>query len=71
MRGPTKMEHVELLKFLLARGAPPDVEDVVGYTALHHATQHQGSRVDMARILLENGADPNHQTRYGGVPILE
>lgn len=65
------MDHVELLKYLLKAGAPPDVEDIAGYTALHHATMQEGSRVDLARILLENGADPNHRTRYGSTPILE
>ena len=65
------MQHADLLKYLLASGAPPDVEDIVGYTALHHATMKDDSKLDLARILLENGADPNHRTRYGSVPILE
>ncbi|TCD62460.1 hypothetical protein EIP91_006830 [Steccherinum ochraceum] len=71
LRATSWMRHIDLLKFLLASGAPPDVEDIVGYTALHHATMKDDSRVDMARILLEKGADPNHQNRYGAVPILD
>ncbi|KAF9070093.1 hypothetical protein BDP27DRAFT_1420312 [Rhodocollybia butyracea] len=29
--------HLECLEFLLSHGAPPDLKDIVGYTALHHA----------------------------------
>ncbi|THH30139.1 hypothetical protein EUX98_g4036 [Antrodiella citrinella] len=68
--GPV-MQHVDLLKFLLASGAPPDIPDIVGYTALNHVTMHHGAQADLARILLENGANSNHQTRYGGTPILD
>ncbi|TCD62461.1 hypothetical protein EIP91_006831 [Steccherinum ochraceum] len=68
--GPN-MQHVPLLKYLLQAGAPPDVEDIVGYTALNHITMQAGSDVRLARILLENGADPNHRTRYGAIPILD
>ncbi|KAH8093086.1 ankyrin repeat-containing domain protein [Cristinia sonorae] len=69
--GPPGTDHTELLKYLLRSGAPPDVEDIAGYTALNHATMNYGSKVDLARILLENGANPNHRTRYGAVPILD
>ncbi|PCH42825.1 ankyrin [Wolfiporia cocos MD-104 SS10] len=59
------------LQLLLSSGAPADSEDIVGYTALHHATQNAaGGALALARILLEAGASPNHQSRYGEVPIL-
>lgn len=64
------MYHADVLKFLLSSGAPPDVPDIVGSTALHHATMNDNARVDLARILLQNGANVNHQDRYGCVPLL-
>lgn len=62
--------HAEVLRYLLSRGMPPDVEDIVGYTALHHTTMASDSRLDLARILLESGANVDHQSRYGEVPLL-
>ncbi|KAJ8488353.1 hypothetical protein ONZ51_g3596 [Trametes cubensis] len=64
-----RCDHVGTLKHLLERSAPPDVPDVVGYTALHHACMGH-PRADMARILLEHGADPNKQDRFGSVPLI-
>ncbi|KAI0798254.1 hypothetical protein C8Q75DRAFT_708684 [Abortiporus biennis] len=64
------MDHLSVLKFLLERGAPPDVEDIVGYTALHHATMNHNARLDLARLLLEKGANVNHRNRYGEIPIM-
>ncbi|KAF7967854.1 hypothetical protein HWV62_32862, partial [Athelia sp. TMB] len=64
------MKHVETLSYLLSRGCPPDVEDITGLTALIHATQHTASSpLDLARILLDAGANVNHRDRYGQVPI--
>ncbi|OSX56980.1 hypothetical protein POSPLADRAFT_1067983 [Postia placenta MAD-698-R-SB12] len=64
-------DHPATLSFLLSSGAPPDAPDIVGYTALHHATQNAaGPTLSLARILLTHGADPNHQNCYGEVPIL-
>ncbi|KAI0070236.1 hypothetical protein K474DRAFT_1654087 [Panus rudis PR-1116 ss-1] len=64
-----RMDHAATLKFLLSHGCPPDVEDIVGHTALHHLTP-RSFKPDLARILLENGANVNHQNRYGEVPIM-
>ncbi|KAJ3484461.1 hypothetical protein NLI96_g5628 [Meripilus lineatus] len=58
------------LEYLLSRGTPPDVQDIVGYTALHHATMNANAKIDLARILLENGANVNHQNKYGEVPLF-
>ncbi|CDO75103.1 hypothetical protein BN946_scf185010.g28 [Trametes cinnabarina] len=63
-----RSDHVGTLKYLLEHGAPPDVPDVVGYTALHHACMAY-PRADIARILLEHGADPNWQDRFGDVAL--
>ncbi len=66
----SKPDHSSLLKYLISRGAPPDVEDIVGYTALHHATMNLNAKLDLARILLENGANVNHTNKYGEVPLF-
>lgn len=58
------------MKFLLDSGAPVDLGDIVGLTALHHAAQNAaGPTVTLARLLLESGANVNFQNRYGEVPI--
>ncbi|TFK50681.1 hypothetical protein OE88DRAFT_284016 [Heliocybe sulcata] len=64
------MHHYDVLKFLLSVGAPPDVPDIVGSTALHHATMNNNAKLDLARLLLENGASPNCQDRSGCVPLF-
>ncbi|CCM05818.1 uncharacterized protein FIBRA_08052 [Fibroporia radiculosa] len=62
---------VNTLKFLLAHGAPTDVEDVVGHIVLHHSAQYcQGCTVVLMRMLLAAGANPNHRNKYGEVPIF-
>ncbi|KAI9065998.1 ankyrin [Trametes sanguinea] len=65
----THFDHSGTLSYLLSQGAPPDTPDVLGYTALHHTCSHR-PRPDLTRILLENGADPNKQDRFGCVPLL-
>jgi len=57
------------MKYLLARGMLPDVEDIAGLTALHHASMSH-AQVELSRILLEAGAAVNHQNRYGEVCLL-
>jgi hypothetical protein len=64
----------ETLSFLLSKGMPPDVEDVMGYTALDHATMSSHRKLDLARYLLTSphsggAANVNHQHRRGIVPI--
>jgi Ankyrin repeats (3 copies)/MYND finger len=61
---------VESLKYLVSQGAPVDSEDIVGLTALHHAAMRTSTPTELIRALLECGANPNHQNRYGEVPIL-
>ncbi|KAF7967440.1 hypothetical protein HWV62_34347 [Athelia sp. TMB] len=70
-KAPMPMKHAETLTYLLSKGCPPDVEDIAGFTALTHSTQHKASSpIDLARILLVAGANVNHRDRYGQVPIL-
>jgi len=69
--GCPESDHPATMKYLLAMGAPPDSEDIVGYTALHHATQNTfGGTIALARQLLDAGANVNHQNRYGEVALL-
>ncbi|KAJ6510559.1 hypothetical protein C8R45DRAFT_921315 [Mycena sanguinolenta] len=35
---PGGLKYLEMLKYLFSKGLPPDVEDIVGLTALHHAS---------------------------------
>ena len=60
------------LKFLLAQGANPDVQDYEGWTALMHASRQKD---DMFKILLappesSSGADPNIQNREGETVLI-
>ena len=57
-----------MLRRLIADGAEADVADADGRTPLHLAAR-SGS-VDVARVLLEAGADPNRPDRYGHTPLL-
>lgn len=68
------MQHSELLKYLISRGLPVDIPDIVGFTALAHAVMNPGNqspeRVNIVRTLLEGGANVNHQNRYGEVALF-
>jgi hypothetical protein len=68
--GTLPLDHVSAIKYLISAGAPIDKEDIVGITSLHIATLGHAARLDIARLLLESGANVNHQDRYGSVPIL-
>ncbi|OJA11069.1 hypothetical protein AZE42_06926 [Rhizopogon vesiculosus] len=67
---PGSLRHLDVLKFLLQCGAPPDVADISGHTALHHACTPPLGSFELSRVLLEGGANPNAQNRYGEVPLF-
>ncbi|KAJ6558131.1 ankyrin repeat-containing domain protein [Mycena capillaripes] len=67
---PGSLLWLETLKYLFSMGLPPDVEDIVGFTALHHATTSPVPTEDLTRCLLENGANVNHRNRYGEISLL-
>jgi len=52
---------------LLAEGAPVDLQDDNGWTALHFAIQAR--REDIVRALLERGANPNLVNSHGNGPL--
>lgn len=55
---------VELVRMLLDAGAPADAPDKSGWTPLSLIEDS----VDVAKLLLERGADPN--ANHGGLPVL-
>ncbi|CAG9768764.1 unnamed protein product [Ceutorhynchus assimilis] len=57
------VQSPELCNFLLENGANINAYDIQGKTALHYAIQEH--RLDTTKILLDNGADPSAETRYG------
>ncbi|KAK0446554.1 uncharacterized protein EV420DRAFT_894181 [Desarmillaria tabescens] len=63
-------QHIKVLKYLISRGAPVDLPDITGYTALSHGTMNHLAKLDLCRVLLESGSDPNQRNRYGEVPLL-
>ncbi|KAJ7575538.1 hypothetical protein C8J56DRAFT_1031581 [Mycena floridula] len=67
---PGTVRHAEVLRILIKHGLPLDVEDIVGQTAMHHLTACPRERPEIARILLENGADPNYKNIYAEMPIF-
>ncbi|KAG7439075.1 ankyrin, partial [Guyanagaster necrorhizus] len=63
-------QHIDVLKYLISRGAPVDLPDITGCTALSHGAMNHMAKLDIARVLLESGSDPNQRNRYGEVPLL-
>lgn len=59
------LQHLETMKYLLDRGTPPDEPDIVGITAIQHIAIGQTPVPALLRMLLQRGANPNHQNRYG------
>ncbi|KAL0952981.1 hypothetical protein HGRIS_007193 [Hohenbuehelia grisea] len=65
-----RLRHLECLRYLISKGAPVDSEDIVGHTALFHATAFRSPNVELARALIEAGANVNHRNRYGEISLL-
>jgi ankyrin repeat protein len=61
------LDRPEMLKYLLHKGANPNVAVGLGYTPLHSAAYC--NRVEIGRILLDHGADPG--LRCDGRTALE
>jgi hypothetical protein len=56
----TAVRRPEVVRYLLSRGVDPNGVNAFGKTALMHAAQQ--NQIETARILLDNGADPNANT---------
>lgn len=72
IRGPpsNSLKHLDVINYLLQCGAPPDLPDISGHTALHHACTPPLGHFELASALLKGGANPNVQNRYGEVPLF-
>ena len=58
--------HDGMLQFLLERGAPKDLPNNIGWTALHEACFY--NRLETAKVLLLGGASATVRTRLGALP---
>ncbi|EIW78283.1 ankyrin [Coniophora puteana RWD-64-598 SS2] len=69
--GPKEsLQHFAVVRYLLECGAPPDVPDICGLTALFHACTPPNELPGLAMALLQGGANPNHRNRYGETAIF-
>jgi len=59
--------NLEVLEYLLEKGADVNFQDKGGYSSLHFAAQNRHENI--ARVLLENGADINIKDEYGNPPV--
>ena len=68
-----KNDHKRILTKLIELGANIHAKDVAGYTPLHHCLTSFSNSItmSMARELLQAGADPNTQNRFGCTPLFE
>lgn len=61
--------HVDVMRLLLAAGAPPDATNGAGSTALHYAALM--GRLDVVKALVEAGAEPVVESKYGKTALDE
>ena len=68
-----KNDHAKILTKLIEMGANLMAKDFAGHTPLHHCVTSFGNSttLTMAEMLLEAGADPNIQNRFGCPPLNE
>ncbi len=59
--------EIEILKWLIEKGAEVNFQDRTGYTSLHFCGQSQDLKA--ATMLLKNGANPNIQDEHGNSPL--
>ena len=62
------MVIIRLLSWLLAHKADITLTSDVGYTALHYAVQE--NRLEVAKLLLKKGANPNARDKYVNTPLF-
>ncbi len=63
----TIFNNLEIMKWVILRGADLNFRDRTGYTALHAAAQN--GALNLAKILIENGANVNVQDVHGNIPL--
>jgi ankyrin repeat protein len=62
------VDRIHLINQLLDRGANVNQQDASGDTVLHRALR--GRLIKVAQLLIDRGADPQAQTRYGHTTLL-
>ncbi|KAI6026975.1 ankyrin [Pisolithus marmoratus] len=67
---PCDPEHFQIVEYLVQSGAPLDVPDIVGHTALHHACTPPDIKLRFVKLLLQSGANVNARNRYGEIPLF-
>lgn len=67
---PCNPENLAIVEYLVQSGAPVDIPDIFGLTALHHACTPPDIKLQFAKSLLQHGANVNAQNRYGEVPLF-
>lgn len=60
----------ETAKLLVERGVPVDARDERGETALFGAVRESHKSLDLVKVLLAEGADPNARNKFGNVPLM-
>jgi hypothetical protein len=70
MPTPPLQGYLEVIDFLFEQGVRLDHRDKVGYTALMYAAG-QSPQPDLLLHLLQKGADPNVQSVYGTVALMD
>ena len=58
----------EMVKLLMSHGADVSMKNVEGFTPLHFAAKK--AKTSTARVLFQNKADPNCQTKLKGTPLI-
>lgn len=72
--GKSENKYCDVLKVLIAEGGNIHAKDVAGYSVLYHCVTAFGNikeTLKLAKILIEAGADPNTQNRFGCTPLHE
>lgn len=62
-----QVPHQEIATILIEQGADVNAQDLDGFTPLFKAAD--SGLLDLAKLLLEHGADPNHSTKRMGTVL--